>query len=312
IKQVAKLSGSSHEIKAYQFLVHVKEEEQARSYSEIIKIFENSGLSRSTRHKIIRVFDILAQAESRVHNESVENLHFHAVGQTDALVEVSFSVLALEKLCVKKVFSTPAGISGAAPATMEIISSDIPVIIRNIPFETATPTGIALIKVITESFSDTPVIIPEGYSYGTGTVDTSFPNTLHFIYGKEFNDLKDRVSVIETSLDDMNPMVFEYLIDKLYQAGALEVCFFTGTTKKSRPLFWIRVLCEPVFKQSIIQQLFRETTTLGIRYRDEDRIVLTRSQKKVKTKYGDLSVKIGYISGDIVNIMPEYEECKKV
>ncbi|MCM8764585.1 MAG: LarC family nickel insertion protein [Candidatus Omnitrophica bacterium] len=310
IRRVTRTTGSFHGIKANQFIVHVKGKEQERPYSEIIKVFEESGLSKSTRNKIIRVFEILAYAESKVHNESIANLHFHAVGQTDALVEISFAILALEKLCIERVFSSPVGISYAAPATMEMLS-DIPVIIRNIPFETATPTGIALIRAITESFNDTPVIIPGGHCYGTGTIDTDIPNTLHFIYGKEINTLKDYVSVIETSVDDMNPVVFEYLIDKLYQSGALEVCFFVGITKKSRPIFWIRVLCEPALKGSIIQHLFKETTTLGIRYREEQRIVLARSQKKIKTRYGDMSVKIGYISGDIVNIMPEYEECKK-
>lgn len=311
IRKTTRTIGFFHGIKANQFIVHVKGKEQKRSYSEIIKVFEKSGLSRVIRNKIIRVFDVIARAESKVHNESIAQLHFHAVGQTDALVEISFAILALEKLCIKRVFSSPAGISNAAPATMEMLSG-VPVIIRNIPFETATPTGIAIIRAITESFNDTPVIIPDGHCYGAGTIDASIPNTLHFIYGKEFNTLKDRVSVIETSVDDINPVIFEYLIDRLYQSGALEVCFFTGITKKSRPIFWIRVLCEPVVKESIIQQLFRETTTLGIRYREEQRIVLARSQEKIRTRYGDISVKIGYISGDTVNIMPEYEECKKV
>ncbi|MCM8814821.1 MAG: DUF111 family protein [Candidatus Omnitrophica bacterium] len=312
IRQVVKSAGPFHGIKANQFIVHVeKEQEQARSYSEIVRIFETSRLAESSRGKIIHVFELLALAEGRVHNESIDELHFHAVGQTDALVEVSFSILALEKLGIKKVFSSPVGVSNIAPATMEMLL-DIPVVIRKIPYEITTPTGIAIIKAITESFDDTPVIIPVGHCYSAGTEYTDFPNTLHFIYGTEYFGLKDRVSVIETSVDDMNPMVFEYLIEKLHSSGALEVCFFTGITKKSRPVFWIRIICEPVFKEKIFRLLFKETTTLGIRYREEERIVLERSQKKIKTRYGDISIKIGCYSGEIFNVMPEYEECKKV
>lgn len=311
ITQTTRPTGTFHGIKANQFLVHVKEDEQARTYSEIVSIFENSKLSEKVKQKIIHIFKLIAEAESHVHNEDLRNLHFHAVGQTDALVEVSFSVLALEFLSVKRIFSTPVGISNAAPATLEMIKG-IPVIVRNIPFEITTPTGIAIIKALTESYGDTPLIIPEYYSYGTGTCDTEFPNTLQFIYGKESRDIKDVVSVIETSVDDMSPVIFDHLMERLYQAGALEVCFFSGITKKSRPTFWIRVLCSPAEKDKIFEIIFKETTTLGIRYREEERTVLYRSEITVKTKYGNVRVKTGYYGGNIVNIMPEYDDCKRI
>ncbi|MCM8758731.1 MAG: nickel pincer cofactor biosynthesis protein LarC [Candidatus Omnitrophica bacterium] len=311
IIQKTKQVDNFHRIKANQFLVHVKEKERERTYSEILSIFENSKLAEEVKQRIIRVFNILAEAESIVHREDVKNVHFHAIGQTDALIEVSFSVLALDLLGIKKIVSTPIGISNAAPATAEMMKG-IPVIIRNIPFEITTPTGIAIIKAITDSYDDTPIVIPEGYSYGTGSYQTELPNTLQFIYGKELKGLKDTVCVIETSVDDMNPIIFDYLLEKLYQVGAFEVCFFPGITKKTRPIFWIRILCRPIDKEKIFEIIFKETTTLGIRYREEERILLKRLQKKVKTKFGEIRVKVGYFAGEVVNLMPEYEDCKKI
>lgn len=311
IKQVIKPAKNFHGIKANQFLVHIHGKEHDRSYTEIISVFEKSKLPEKIKEKIIKVFNILADAESKVHNTSLNNLHFHAVGQTDALVEISFAIVALEYLGITRVFSSPAGISNTAPATLEMLKG-MPVIIRDIPFEIATPTGIAIIKALSESFTDIPVIIPEGYSYGTGTANLATPNTLQFIYGKESVNFKEKISVIETSIDDMNPVIFEYLIEKLYQAGALEVCFFTGVTKKSRPMFWLRVLCNPIKKDSIFQLIFTETSTLGIRYREEDRLILKRVKKQIKTKYGTINVKLGYLGDSVVNVMPEYEDCKKI
>ncbi len=311
IKKVIRAAEFFHGLKANQFIVHVNGKEDERSYSDIVSIFKRSKLPERISNKIIHVFNILADAESKIHEKNLNDLHFHAVGQTDALVEVSFSILALEYLGIKKIIATPVGISGAAPATMEMIFG-IPVIIRNIPLEITTPTGMAIIKAIIQSFDDSPELIVEGYSYGAGTLNAGFPDTLQFIYGREFMILKDRVCVIETSLDDINPVIFEHLIEKLYKSGALEVSYFTGFTKKSRPLFWIRILCPPLVKSVIIELLFKESTTLGIRYREEERIILKRSVKKVRTIYGDIEVKFGYFSGEIVNVMPEYESCKKI
>lgn len=311
VVQTTRPSGSSHGIKANRFYVHITGKEHERSYLEIVSIFKNSKLPEESKQKILQVFKLLAEAESKVHRENLKDLHFHAVGQTDALVEVSFSVLAIQYLGIKRLFSSPVGISNPAPATMEMIKG-IPVIVRNIPFEITTPTGIAIIKTLTQSCDDIPVFIPEGYSYGTGTMNTREPNTIQFIFGKESVDTNDTVSVIETSIDDMNPVIFEYLIEKLYKAGSLEVCFFTGITKKSRPVYWLRVLCRPSEKNSIFKIIFKETTTLGIRYREEARVKLERLEKNVKTKYGDIRIKAGYYANQVVNIMPEYEDCKRV
>ncbi|MGC9065873.1 MAG: nickel pincer cofactor biosynthesis protein LarC [Candidatus Ratteibacteria bacterium] len=311
IRQVVRSIGHFHGIKANQFIVNVQEKENERSYSEIVSIFSNSNLSSSTKNKILKIFNILAEAEGRVHGENLERLHFHAVGQTDALVEVSFSVLAMEQLGIKKLVASSPGISNAAPATMEMISG-IPVIFCDIPFEISTPTGIAIVKGLADSFGDSSIMIPLGYAYGTGTQITDLPNTVQFVYGKEISERVESIGIIETSVDDMNPVIFEHLMETLYQAGALEVCFFTGTTKKSRPIFLIRILCKPEHRGTITKIIFKETTSLGVRYREENRIVLERIQKKIKTSYGEINVKFGYIAGETVNIMPEYEDCKKI
>ncbi|HOJ30499.1 MAG TPA: LarC family nickel insertion protein [bacterium] len=311
IRQVMRAAGQFHGIKANQFIVNVSGKEHERSYREIVSIFSESDLLSSTKKKILKIFSVLAEAESKVHGRDLEQLHFHAVGQTDALVEISFSVLAMEYIGITKLVVSSVGISNAAPATMEMISK-MPVIFRNIPFEISTPTGIAIIKGLADFYGDSPTLMPLGYAYGTGTITTDLPNTVEFVYGTEMSEKTETIGIIETSVDDMNPLIFEHLIDKLHQAGALEVCFFTGTTKKSRPMFLIRVLCKPEQRATMSKIIFHETTSLGIRYREENRIVLGRAQKKIKTSYGEIRVKFGYFAGETVNIMPEYEDCKKI
>lgn len=311
IKQIVRPAGNYHGIRANQFIVNVIGKEEERSYREIVSIFKKSRLSAHIKEKILNVFETLAKAESNVHQESVENLHFHSVGQIDALVEIAFSVIALDFLGIKRVFASPVGISCAAPATLEI-ASGIPVIVRNIPFESTTPTGISIIRTLVESYENTPSFLFEGYSYGAGTLSTDLPDVLQFSYGREVSDGFEKIGVLETSVDDMNPVIFEHLMDILYQAGALEVSFFTGITKKSRPLFSIRILCRPDQKQKFLEIIFKETTTLGIRYREEERAILDRKMKKIKTQYGDVNVKVAYLLKEPLNIMPEYEDCRAI
>jgi len=312
IRQVLRSSGHSHGIKANQFIVNVNEKENERSYKEIVSIFNKSRLPLSIKERILAVFETLAHAESKVHEEPIEKLHFHSVGQTDALVEVAFSIIALDFLGIKRIFASPVGISCAAPATLKI-ASGIPVIMRNFDFESTTPTGISIIKTLVESYQDTPPFLFENYSYGTGTLLTDLPDVVQFSYGKNIGSNFERIGVLETSVDDMNPLVFDHLMEVLYKVGALEVSFFTGITKKSRPIFSIRIMCRPEQKQRISEIIFKETTTLGIRYREEERIILERRIRKIKTKYGDINVKIAYLSSkEPVNIMPEYEDCKAV
>ncbi len=311
IRQIVKPAGHSHGIKANQFVVKVKGKEEERSYREIVSVFRKSRLDRCLKEKILNVFETLAKAESKVHGKPVEKLHFHSVGQTDALVEISFSVIALDLLGITRVFASPVGISHAAPATLEI-ASGIPVVIRDIPFESTTPTGISIIKTLAEAYGDTPSFFLEGYSYGAGTLSTDLPDVLQFSYGKDAGDGYERVGILETSVDDMNPVLFDHLMDVLYRAGALEVSFFTGITKKSRPMFFIRVLCHPDQRQRISEIVFKETTTLGIRYREEERTILKRKLKKISTRYGDINVKVAYLSGKPVNVMPEYNDCRTI
>jgi len=312
IRQVKKDADYFHDIEANQFIVKVKGREKARSYKEIVSIFEKSRLACHIKEKILNIFYILAVAEGTIHKKPLEKLHFHAVGQTDALVEIAFSVIALDLLGIKKVFASPVGISCAAPATMEI-ARGIPVKICNIPFEITTPTGISIIKGITDSYDNTPLFFIKQYCYGTGTiVMADFPNLLQFSYGSDMQYGTEKIGILETSIDDMNPVIFDHLMDVLYAAGVLEVSFFTGITKKSRPIFLIRILCRPHQRGEISGIIFRETTTLGIRYREEERIALKRKLQKIKTEYGDVDIKIGYLSGQPVNVMPEYEQCKTI
>ncbi|MCL5408875.1 MAG: LarC family nickel insertion protein [Candidatus Omnitrophica bacterium] len=302
---------SSHSFSANQFIVSLKNREKPNSYTEIKKIFETSNFKKSVKSKILEIFSIIAKAESKIHKEPLDKIHFHQVGQTDALVEIASVVILLDFLKIEKIYSSPVGLAKPAPATIEI-SKGLPVNFKNGPFEITTPTGMAIIKGIVDEFSDTPPMKIIDSSYGTGTNEKIQPNTVLFSYGECNEEIRENLGIIETSIDDMNPVIFEHLMEKLYKQGALEVSFFTGMTKKSRPMFNLRILCFPDKKDSLMEIVFKETSSIGIRYRKEERYPLKREEKIIKTAIGEIPIKVGYFNEKIVNISPEYEVCKKI
>jgi len=310
IKKTRRHLFSHHSITATKFLVILKEEEKFRKYTEIIKIIEDSSLSENLKNKILKIFDILAKVESKVHREKIENVHFHQVGQTDAIVEIASVVIGLDILGIKNVYSSSIGISNPAPATIELIKG-LPVIFRNTPYEISTPTGVSILKGICKFKDIEDEIIVEGNGYGAGERKEPSPNILKFIYGRQKEEVKN-IYVIETNIDDMNPLIFENLYEKLFKSGAVDVSVFTGIGKKNRPVFNLCIMVEEKNFKKVKNIIFSETTTIGFRFRKEKRITLEREIKKIKTKWGKVRVKVSFSGDKTYNISPEYDDCRKI
>ena len=309
IKKVKRKTHFNHFLQATQFLVKVKREKDITPYSEIINLIEKSKIKGEYKSKIKNIFEILAKAEAVVHGENIENIHFHQVGQIDAIVEISSFVIGLDLLGIEKVFSSAVGISNPAPATVEMMKN-IPVVFKSVPYEITTPTGIAILKGMC-NFEIPENFYVEKEGYGAGERNEPFPNVVKFFIGEERKE-KEEIIVVETNIDDFSPVFAGYVIDKLKKAGALDVVVFTGTGKKNRPIFKLEVLTpEEKFKE-IVETIFKETTTIGLRFRKEKRIVLEREISEVKTKWGSVRIKTTYFNGKKVNISPEFEDCKKI
>ncbi|MCM8803144.1 MAG: LarC family nickel insertion protein, partial [Candidatus Omnitrophica bacterium] len=228
----------------------------------------------------------------------------------DAIIEIVSVIIGIEILRIEEVFSSPIGFSNIAPATIEILKG-VPTIPKNIPFEITTPTGAAIIKGIANFSPINSDFYINRFGYGAGTRESPPPNMVKFIIG-EAKDEKDSVVIIETNIDDMNPVLIGHLIEKLYNNGALDVSIFHGIGKKNRPVFKVEIILPENKFKKISEILFEESTTIGFRYRKENRIVLEREVKTIKTTIGNVRVKKSYINGKVINISPEYDDCKKI
>ncbi len=315
-------------IKAQSVHVISKDNIKSRHYSEIKALVQNSPLSQNVREKSLEIFERLAIAESEIHGQPKEKVHFHELGGIDAIVDIVGTALCLEYLGIEKIVSSriPLGngfvscqhgtLPVPAPATLSILKG-IPVYGTEIPHELVTPTGAAIIASIADSFEEIPDIIVEKAGYGAGKRDLkTIPNLLRIIIGTKetlTSDFqKDRVSVVETCIDDMNPEFFGFLMDRLFEEGAIDVYLIPVYMKKNRPGTMIQVLCMENRKKSIINRILSETTSLGVRYYDVQRFKLARENITIKTSYGDVQIKRIKDPNGSVRLVPEYEVCKKI
>ncbi len=319
---------SRNGIKAQSVHVLTKDTSTSRHYSEIKDLIKNSPLSQNVKEKSLEIFERLAIAESEIHGQPKEKVHFHELGGIDAIVDIVGTALCLEYLGIEKVVSSriPLGngfvscqhgtLPVPAPATLSILKG-IPVYGTEIPYELVTPTGAAIIASIADSFEEIPDIIVEKTGYGAGKRDLkTIPNLLRIIIGTPANHIsdyqKDRISVVETCIDDMNPEFFGFLMDRLFEEEALDVYLIPVFMKKNRPGTMIQVLCMENRKKSIINRILSETTSLGVRYYDVQRFKLVRENITIKTTYGDVQIKRIKKPNGSVQLVPEYEVCKKI
>ncbi len=305
--------------------VIVKGRQKERRLSDIKRIINNSKLDRSIKNDAISVFERLARAEAKVHKTNVNNVHFHEVGAVDAIVDItgaviSLHLLSIEKICASSINTGTGFIKSAhgilpvpGPATAELLKG-IPVYSTNTKMELTTPTGAAIISTLSKDFGPMPEMDIKSIGYGAGTFNSpDMPNLLRIFIGEMKNPAKDENTILlETNIDDMNPQLYEYVMDKLFASGALDVYLTPIIMKKGRPATMLSVLSNKDDAEALSNIIFRETTSIGLRAQEIGRIKVEREIKEIKTKYGKVRVKIAFDDKEILGINPEYEDCKRI
>lgn len=313
--------------------------QHGRGLSEIREIIAAAKISRSARQTAIAIFEKLGAAESKIHNVPIEKIHFHEVGAVDALVDIVCAAIGAEALGVDEFVCSPLNVGGGtvecahgtfpvpAPATVELLKG-VPVYSSGVQAELVTPTGAAIVATLVKRFESFPPMLIEKSGYGAGTRDfRGHANVLRITVGErmpgtvageralatqEHAPQDETITVLEANLDDLNPQVFGYVMDRLLEAGALDVFAVPVQMKKNRPGVVLTVLSKPLDADQLARIIFSETTTLGLRRREEHRQVLARRWETVSTRFGDVRIKIGNMNGSIANYAPEYEDCRRI
>jgi uncharacterized protein (TIGR00299 family) protein len=319
---------SSHKVKknniaATRFEVKIIEDQPHRKPSEIADIIGNSRLDDEIKQQSTAIFDRLARAEAKVHDEEVEAVHFHEVGAVDAIIDVCGAVIGLKRLGIKKIYSSPLSLGTGrietrhgfmpipAPATAELVKG-APVRLTSIENELTTPTGAAILTTLAD-FNAPEIIEPKQVGYGAGSRDLpDLPNLLRvMICAADTSFDHDIVKVLETNLDRVSPEMIGGIFEELMSAGALDVFVTPTLMKKNRPGQLLTVLCRQNNLDELARIVFRRGMTLGIRIGTIPRIKLFRKETVIKTDGGDVSVKIGSLD-DRELIFPEYDDMIRV
>lgn len=304
--------------------------DQQRNLKDIQEIIDNSKLSSKVKELSNNMFMKVAVAEAKVHGKSLYDVHFHEVGAVDSIVDIIGAAILITYLNVDKIMSSSIELGGGfvkcahgfipvpAPATVEILQG-IPVKLGAVPFETTTPTGAAILAANVDEFKDDNNFIVNKIGYGIGNRDTEIPNVLRVMMVEEkklSNDSKasDDVfqEILECNIDDINPELYEYIIDRLFNEGALDVYLTPIIMKKGRPSVKVSVLCEEAKLEKMKEVLFKETTTFGVRSFKVNKTMLHREFIKVNTSYGEITIKEAYYKGEKLKGKLEYEECKVI
>ncbi|OQY59513.1 MAG: TIGR00299 family protein [Desulfobacteraceae bacterium 4572_88] len=314
-------------ISGTQAVVITEAEHEHRHLSHIEEIIGKSDLSASVKKKSIAIFRRLAEAEAKVHQTAVENIHFHEVGAMDAIIDVVGSVAGLDALGIEQTYCSPLHVGSGtvtcahgtlpvpAPATAEL-TKGFPIYATGVRGELLTPTGAAILTTLSSGFGPMPAMISESVGYGAGNAEREIPNLLRVSIG-ETSDFPngcatETVAVVETSIDDMNPQIWGYVTEKLLDMGVMDAFLSPLQMKKNRPGTLITVICSPEMVEKVAELLIRETTTIGVRWRMEQRIKAHRVIRTIPTQYGPIRFKMAQIGDEIVNLTPEYEDCKRV
>ncbi len=298
-----------------------------RHLSDIREIIEKSDLKPSVQQKSIQIFTRLAEAEAKVHRTKIENIHFHEVGAVDAIIDVVGAVSGLQLLKIEAVFCSPLHVGTGtlecahgtlpvpAPATAELIKG-LPVYSTGVAGELLTPTGAAILTTLATDFGPMPAMKIGTIGYGAGTAEPSIPNLLRVVMGEAAQEVAEydmeQAAVIETNIDDMTPQIYDYLIQRLLRLGVLDVFLTRVQMKKNRPGTLVTVICPPDMVGEVSDLLMRETTTIGLRWRIDNRIKAQRVIKEIRTSYGTVRIKVARAGDKIINIAPEYEDCKRL
>ena len=296
-----------------------------RGLTEIRGIIAQAAISGMAKATATRVFEALGAVEAEIHNTSIENVHFHEVGAVDAMVDIVCAAVGAEALGVDEWVCSPLNVGGGtvqcahgtlpipAPATLKLLAG-APVYSSGPQVELVTPTGAAIVKTLAARFASFPAMRVEKSGYGAGSRDfPDHPNVVRVTIGEAAGSaatLADSIIVLEANLDDLSPQVLAYAMERLLAEGALDVFNVPVQMKKNRPGALLTVLSKPEDADRLTKLIFSETTTLGVRRREEQRQTLARRWESVQTNWGPVRIKIASMNGTISNYAPEYEDCR--
>ncbi len=319
-------------IRGNQVAILVDDDPHERNFADIKTIIAKSPLSDTVKSTSTAIFKRLAEAEGTIHGCLPEQVHFHEVGGIDAMVDIIGTALCLEYLGINQVAASkiPLGKGFAncrhgklpvpSPATVAILN-DVPVYGTEIEHELVTPTGAAIISTLAQTFGSLPEMRIQNIGYGAGERELeSRPNLLRIITGEpvaqnsdaDANLQMDRVWIIEAGIDDMNPELFGFVMERLFEDGALDVYWIPVYMKKNRPGTMVQVLCHTQKRDAIVRRMLSETTSLGVRYYEARRRLLVRDQLTIKSSFGSITVKRIKDPWGNERLVPEYEICKKI
>ena len=300
-----------------------------RHLTDILQIISAAPISERARQTASDIFAALGAAEAKVHNLSSEDIHFHEVGAADALVDIVCAAVGAEALGVEQFLCSPLNVGGGtvacahgtmpvpAPGTLELLK-DAPIYSGEIQKELVTPTGAAIVKVLASSFGPRPLMTTEKTGYGAGARNPAgHPNVLRISLGEaqqpvQTNAAAEEIAILEANLDDLNPQLIGYIVDLALAEGALDVFTTPVHMKKNRPGTLLTVLARPENEAQLRALLFRESSTLGVRTRHEQRYALARRYETVTTPWGEVRMKIADSNGAVSHYAPEYEDCRRI
>ena len=312
--------------------IQIKEDAGSRNYKVIIGIIEKSSLSSKVKETSLSIFEKIAEAEAKIHGCPKDQVHFHEVGGIDSLVDIVGTALCVEYLKIEKVMASPIPLGRGfvdcahgtlplpAPATLDILKG-VPIYGTKIPHELVTPTGAAIIVTLADSFEAMPDMIIEKTGYGAGKhTFEGIPNLLRIVMGTRSvfsgksrkGHQEDRIVMVETCIDDMNPEVFGFLMERLFEKGALDVFWIPIFMKKNRPATMVKVLCSEDLCERVTDCILSETTSTGVRFYPAKRRMLRRERIVVNTAFGEIAAKQMIELDGSIRIVPEYEICKKI
>jgi uncharacterized protein (TIGR00299 family) protein len=308
--------------------VRTEDTQTHRSLSTILDIIGKSALPAGVPQRASAIFHSLGVAEAAVHDVPVEKIHFHEVGAIDAIVDIVGACIGFAALGIESFACSPLNVGGGtakmahgvlpvpAPATARLLLGK-PTYSSGVQRELVTPTGAAIVATLCTAFGSQPPMTVSAIGYGAATADLEGqPNVLRLMVGEAMQKsaigTEETIRVLEANLDDMNPQIFGYFLDKALAAGALDVFATPVQMKKSRPGMLVTVLCRPADEQKFQEMLFAETTTLGVRTHTAERRILPREWHKVATRFGEVRVKIARLNGIVRQASPEFDDCRKL
>jgi uncharacterized protein (TIGR00299 family) protein len=308
--------------------VQTEDQQKHRSLANILEILNNSRLAPPVQERASRIFRKLGEAEAYVHNAPLEKVHFHEVGAVDAIVDIVGSCIGFHALGIERFACSPLNVGGGtakmahgvlpvpAPATARLLQG-APTFSNGVQHELVTPTGAAIVATLCDSFGPQPPMTVSAIGYGAGTTDLEGqPNVVRIMIGKS-SDKKsaagdEEITIIEANLDDMNPQIYGYVLEKALLAGALDVYTTALQMKKNRPGTLLTILCRPEDTEALMSLIFAETTTFGVRSHRAQRRALAREWVNVSTSYGSVRIKLSRSNGHILHVTPEYDDCRKL